>query len=97
VSEANLATNYKPSDRTKQHLIDTLVQLRLDKEIVEKAERAFPRGLPEVFVLNARRNVESSQDAVSRAVKALRERGMPASDIQALHQEADKIASKGKR
>ena len=38
----------------KNDLIDALCQLRLDEEILEKAEKAFCTGaLPEVFLLNA--------------------------------------------
>jgi len=92
VLEGNLAT---ADEHTKRELVDGLIQLKVDKEILEKAERAWACGcLPEVFLLNAQRNVTKSQDAVARTVKTLQLRGMPTTDIQALHQEADKARPK---
>jgi hypothetical protein len=92
VPEGNLATT---DEHAKRELIDVLIHLKLDKEILEKAAMAWARGcLPEVFLLNAQRNVTKSQDGVARAVKTLRLQGMPTTEIQALHQEADRIANR---
>jgi cobalt-zinc-cadmium efflux system membrane fusion protein len=83
----------------KNDLIDALVQLRLDEEILEKAEKAFLSGaLPEVFLLNARRNVEADRNAERRAVNTLKTWDIPEEDIKAVYEEAKEIGKrKGKR
>jgi membrane fusion protein, heavy metal efflux system len=79
----------------KNNLIDALCQLRLDEEILEKAEKAFRTGaLPEVFLLNAQRNVEADRNAERRAVNTLKTWDIPPADIQAVYDEAKEI---GKR
>jgi cobalt-zinc-cadmium efflux system membrane fusion protein len=83
----------------KNDLIDALVQLRLDEEILQKAEKAFLSGaLPEVFLLNAQRNVEADRNAERRAVNTLKTWDIPEEDIKAVYEEAKEIGKrKGKR
>jgi len=83
----------------KNDLIDALCQLRLDEEILEKAEKAFLSGaLPEVFLLNARRNVEADRNAERRAVNTLKTWDIPEEDIKSVYEEALEIGKrKGKR
>jgi cobalt-zinc-cadmium efflux system membrane fusion protein len=71
----------------KTDLFDALVQLKLDEEILERAEKAAA-AVPEVFLLNARRNVQADRNAVNRAENTLRILGIPAKDIDAVRQEA---------
>jgi cobalt-zinc-cadmium efflux system membrane fusion protein len=81
----------------KNDLIDAIVQLKLDQEILERAESA--RGaVPPVFILNARRNVEGDRNAINRAVKYLETWNVPPEDIQAARKEAEEISkNNGKR
>jgi len=83
----------------KNNLIDALCQLRLDEEILEKAEKAFLSGaLPEVFLLNARRNVEADRNAERRAVNTLKTWDIPEADVKAVYDEAAQIGKrKGQR
>jgi cobalt-zinc-cadmium efflux system membrane fusion protein len=76
----------------KNDLIDALVQLRLDQEVLDRAEKAHLNGsLPEVFLLNARRNVQADHNAISRAVNTLKTWNIPDEDIQAVRDEAGQI------
>jgi cobalt-zinc-cadmium efflux system membrane fusion protein len=83
----------------KNNLIDALCQRRLDEEILEKAEKAFLSGaLPEVFLLNARRNVEADRNAERRAVNTLKTWDIPEADIKTVYEEAAEIGKrKGQR
>jgi hypothetical protein len=84
-------------EQTKKELVAAVRQLRIDQEILEKAEKAWQRGLfPEAFLLNAQRNVSQSQEAVVRVVKTLRLRGMSTADIQVLQREAEKQAKQSR-
>ena len=74
----------------KNNLIDGLYQLKLDQEILKKAE-ARPEVVPEVFLLNARRNVQGDINAVNRAVSTLKTWGIPEQDIQAARDEAEQV------
>jgi RNA polymerase sigma factor (sigma-70 family) len=81
----------------KHELLDALVQLGLDEAILERAEKA-KEAVPEVFLLNARRNVEADRNAVNRAVNTLRAWGIPQADIDAVTKEAEEVGKrKGKR
>jgi cobalt-zinc-cadmium efflux system membrane fusion protein len=81
----------------KNDLIDALVQLKLDEEILERAQKAA-HALPEVALLTYRRNVESDRNAIYRALNTLRIWGIPKEDIDAVYKEADEIHQrKGKR
>lgn len=83
----------------KNDLVDALCQLKLDQEILERSEAAFLKGaIPEVFLLNARRNVEGDKNAIVRAVNTLRTWDIPEKDIDAMYKEAEAIIkNKGKR
>jgi cobalt-zinc-cadmium efflux system membrane fusion protein len=81
----------------KNDLADALYQLALDEEILKRAE-ASSSAVPEVFLLNARRNVEVDRNAVNRAVNTLQTWGIPEEDIQAVRDEAENIKRRqGKR
>jgi len=70
----------------KNDLFDALSQLRLNEKILERAE-AQAAALPEVFLLNARHNVQADRNAVSRAENTLRTWAIPEEDIQAVRDE----------
>jgi cobalt-zinc-cadmium efflux system membrane fusion protein len=74
----------------KNDLIDALVQLKLDKEILERAEKAAG-AVPEVFLLNARRNLESDRNAIARAYHTLRTWNIADEDVKAVEDEAKEI------
>src|SRR5262249_28147638 len=81
----------------KNDLVDALVQLRLDQDILDRAEKASA-AVPEVFLLNARRNVEADRNAIARALNALKIWNIPEEDIQAVYNEAEQISKRqGKR
>jgi cobalt-zinc-cadmium efflux system membrane fusion protein len=72
----------------KNDLYDGLVQLKLDEEILDRAEKA--RGtVPEIFILNAKRSVLGDRNAITRAENTLRAWGIPQEDIDAIHKEAE--------
>lgn len=77
----------------KNDLIDALSQRYLDEEILEKAEKAFRGGaLPEIYMLNAQRNVEADRNAERRAVNNLRTWDIPEDEIKACYDEARRIS-----
>jgi cobalt-zinc-cadmium efflux system membrane fusion protein len=72
----------------KNDLYDALVQLKLDEEILDRAEKA--RGtVPEIFILNAKRAVLGDRNAITRAENTLRAWGIPSEDVDAIHKEAE--------
>jgi hypothetical protein len=80
-------TNMHASDpryRGRQDLIDALCQLLIDQEILEKAEKAFQAGMPEVFLLNARHSRVGDENYVIRAVNSLRTGSVPRKDIETM-------------
>ena len=77
----------------KNDLFDAEVQLKLDKEILDAAERSS--ATTEVYLWNARRNVAGDQNNIDRAVNTLRTWGIPQKDVQAVIDEAR--AAKGGR
>jgi cobalt-zinc-cadmium efflux system membrane fusion protein len=80
----------------KNDLIDALYQLKLDEEILRLAEKAAASGaVPEVFMLNAKRNVEGDRNAIARALSNLRTWEVSDEDIKAVYKEADEIAKRG--
>jgi cobalt-zinc-cadmium efflux system membrane fusion protein len=80
----------------KNDLIDALVQLRLDQQILERAEKAYRTGaVPEVFLLNSRRNVEGDHNAIARAENTLRTWDIPEEDLDAVRKEAEEISKRG--
>jgi cobalt-zinc-cadmium efflux system membrane fusion protein len=81
----------------KNDLIDALVQLKLDEEVLERAQRSS-HAIPEVFLLNAQRNVEGDHNNIARALNTLKVWGIPQEDIDAVYKEAEEISKrKGKR
>ena len=74
----------------KNDLFDALSQLRLDEEVLKRAE-ARSAAVPEVFLLNARRNVEADINAVNRAENTLRTWAIPDEDIQAVRDEVKRV------
>jgi cobalt-zinc-cadmium efflux system membrane fusion protein len=81
----------------KNDLHDALVQLRLDEAILDRAEKAAA-AVPEVFRLNARRNVEADRSAVNRARTTLKIWGIPQEDVDAVARQADEVGKRqGKR
>jgi cobalt-zinc-cadmium efflux system membrane fusion protein len=83
----------------KNDLIDALVQLKLDQEVLDRAEKAAVTGaIPEVFLLSARRDVEADRNAIARALNTLKTWGIPEEDIRAAQEEAERISQrKGQR
>jgi cobalt-zinc-cadmium efflux system membrane fusion protein len=81
----------------KNDLIDALVQLKLDEEVLSRAEK-WSAAVPEVFVLNALRNMEGDRNAIARALNTLKIWGIPQEDIDAVYKEAEEIHKRrGKR
>ena len=85
----------KDLGQAKSDLVDGLSQLRLDQEILKRAE-AHAEAVPEVFILNARRNVAADQIKVDRAERTLRMWEIPDKEIQALKDEANRGGNPGK-
>jgi cobalt-zinc-cadmium efflux system membrane fusion protein len=77
----------------KNDLIDALVQLKMDKDILDRA-LAKSEVVPEVFVLNARRNVETDRNAIARALNTLKTWGIAQEDIDAVYAEAEEISKR---
>jgi membrane fusion protein, heavy metal efflux system len=83
----------------KGELVDALLLLRTDRVILAKLEDSYKQGtLPEVAVLQARRNVEASQNAANRAERALRHWRLTEEEIKAVKEEVERIGQRqGKR
>ena len=76
----------------KNDLFDALSQLRLDEEVLKRAE-AHSAAVPEVFLLNAKRNVQADINAVSRAENTLKTWAIPEEEIQAVRDEVKNITN----
>ncbi len=76
----------------KNDLFDALSQLRLDEEVLKRAE-ARAAAVPEVFILGARRNVQADINAVNRAENMLKTWAIPEEDIQAVRDEVKNMTS----
>jgi cobalt-zinc-cadmium efflux system membrane fusion protein len=76
----------------KNDLFDALSQLRLDEEVLKRAE-VKSAAVPEVFILNARRNVQADINAVNRAENTLKTWAIPEEDIQAVRDEVQNVTS----
>jgi len=76
----------------KNDLFDALSQLRLDEEVLKRAE-AHSAAVPEVFLLNAKRSVQADISAVSRAENTLKTWAIPEEEIQAVRDEVKNITS----
>jgi cobalt-zinc-cadmium efflux system membrane fusion protein len=77
----------------KNDLFDAVVQLALDKEILEGTEK-YAGSIPEITLLTNRRNVRADENAIDRAVKTLQGWGIAQEDIEAVRKEADEAARK---
>jgi cobalt-zinc-cadmium efflux system membrane fusion protein len=81
----------------KNDLVDAIYKLNLDEQILKHAEEKA-EAVPEVFLLNARLNVQTDNNAVNRAVSTLRTWRVPEEEIDAVKQEAQRVIQrKGKR
>src|SRR5208337_3881834 len=73
-----------------------LAQLRLDEEVLKRAE-AYRAAVPEVFRLNAQRNVQADINAVNRAENTLKTWAIPEEEIQAVRDEVKSVTSDAQR
>jgi cobalt-zinc-cadmium efflux system membrane fusion protein len=81
----------------KNDLFEAIVQLRLDQVILDKAEKAGG-ALPDIYLWNARRNVDTDRSTVIRAKNMLRTWQIPQEDIQAVIKEAETLSlTEGRR
>jgi len=80
----------------KNDLFDALSQLRLDEEVLKRAE-AHSAAVPEVFLLNAKRNVQADINAVNRAENTLKTWAIPEDEIQAVRDEVKTVTSETDR
>ncbi len=76
----------------KNDLFDALSQLKLDEEVLKRAE-AHSGAVPEVFLLNAKRNVQADINLVARAENTLKTWQIPEAEIQAVRDEVKSISS----
>jgi cobalt-zinc-cadmium efflux system membrane fusion protein len=74
----------------KNDLIDAIYQLKLDEEILKKAE-AKSVAVPEVLLLNYRRAVLGDTNAINRAISTMQTWGIPEADIQSVRDEAEQV------
>jgi membrane fusion protein, heavy metal efflux system len=92
VNKGDVLAVYYSADvgNKKNDLIDALVQVKLDKEILERTEKAGG-SVPDIFRLNARRNVEADQNAIARAYHTLKTWNIPDDDVKKVEAEAAEI------
>jgi len=76
----------------KNDLLDALVQLQLDQKILDRVEKSSG-AVPEVYYLNQLRLVQGDRNAINRALNNLKVWNIPMEEIDALHEEAKKIAA----
>jgi cobalt-zinc-cadmium efflux system membrane fusion protein len=76
----------------KNDLLDALVQLQLDQEILDDAEK-HREAIPKVFYISQVRAVQGDRNAVNRALNNLKVWDIPQDEIDALHEEAQKMAA----
>jgi cobalt-zinc-cadmium efflux system membrane fusion protein len=81
----------------KNDLFEAVVQLRLDQIILDRAEKAGG-SLPEIYLWNARRNVDTDRSAVRRAKNTLKTWNIDDADISSVEKEALQLSlTEGKR
>src|SRR5208337_740892 len=73
-------------------LLDALVQLELDQEILDEAQKHV-EAVPQVFMLSTFRAVQGDRNAINRALNNLKLWDIPRDEIDALHAEAKKISA----
>jgi cobalt-zinc-cadmium efflux system membrane fusion protein len=76
----------------KNDLLDALVQLILDQKVLDQAEK-HAEAVPEVFMLTQIRTVQGDRNAINRALNNLEAWDIPQDEIDALHEEAKKMAA----
>jgi cobalt-zinc-cadmium efflux system membrane fusion protein len=76
---------------TKSSLLGAISKLRLDEDILKRAE-AKAEAVPEVFLLNARQTVESDRIALNAAELTLRSWRLTDQEIEKIRQEAEQLA-----
>jgi membrane fusion protein, heavy metal efflux system len=72
----------------KNDLFEAVLQFRLDKIVLDRAEKAAP-SLPDVFLWNARRNVQTDRSGIIRAKNTLKTWNIANEDIDAVVKEAE--------
>jgi membrane fusion protein, heavy metal efflux system len=72
----------------KNDLFEAIIQYRLDKVILERAEKQSS-SLPDVFLWNARRNVQTDRSGIIRAKNTLKIWNIADEDIEAVVKEAN--------
>jgi cobalt-zinc-cadmium efflux system membrane fusion protein len=80
----------------KSDLFDAIMQLRLDQDILDRAEKAGA-AVPEALILNARRTVSADQSAVNRAERTLQAWGIPEQEIEAVRKAAQEAGAPGRK
>ena len=75
----------------KNDLYDAVVQLKLDEKILDNYLRGSG-SVPEIYILNAQRNVIGDRNAITRAENTLRTWNVPAEEIDTVREEAEKAA-----
>jgi cobalt-zinc-cadmium efflux system membrane fusion protein len=76
----------------KNDLLDALVQYEVDQKIYDNMT-SKSTAIPQVVLDNQWRSVQQDRNAISRALNTLIAWNIPQEDIDALHEEAKKIAS----
>jgi cobalt-zinc-cadmium efflux system membrane fusion protein len=67
----------------KNDLVDAILQMALDNKIHKRAE-AGSGAVPEIFILNAERNMLGDANGINRAMATLKTWGVPEEDIEKL-------------
>jgi len=91
---------WNPDLANKMHdLVDALPQLRFDRQLLKRVERAYCQGAHmDVQLEQAKRNVESSVNRASAIEATLRAWRVPEPEIKGVEEEAERIAARqGKR
>ena len=76
----------------KNDLLNALVQLELDQHILDKVE-AHREAVAEWYYLTQLQQVQKDRNEINRAINNLKTWDIPQEDIDALHEEARKIAA----
>jgi cobalt-zinc-cadmium efflux system membrane fusion protein len=82
----------------KSNLMDALLQLRLDRKVLDASQAAYDKGaLPYLDYMAAVRAVEGDYSTINRTENTLRAWYIPEEDIEAVRKEADEIYEKEKQ
>lgn len=74
----------------KNDLFEAVIQYRLDQAVLERAE-SKSASVPEVFLWNARRNLQTDRSAIIRAKNTLKTWNIAEADIEAVVKEAEQF------